>query len=102
MKGRGWLVGCRYIPEDLGEKWPHSRGNGLVNIPVPWILWVCLEDVSWLSVGGYSYSGYIMMIFAHVSKSWDDQTKVGDKVWSRLESSGWSQLPSRDYPKKLA
>ena len=53
MKGRGWLVGCRYIPEDLGEKWPHSRGNGLVNIPVPWILWVCLDDVSWLSVGGY-------------------------------------------------
>ena len=23
-----------------GEKWLHSRGNGLVNIPVPWSIWV--------------------------------------------------------------
>ena len=28
-----------YLPT-LGEKWPHSRGNGLVNIPVTWSIWV--------------------------------------------------------------
>ena len=26
-----------YLPSNKGEKWPHEqRGNGLVNIPVPW------------------------------------------------------------------
>ena len=28
-----------YLPT-LGEKWPHSKGNGLVNIPIPWSIWV--------------------------------------------------------------
>ena len=111
VKGRGlvgWLVGCLYIPEDpwmyglftytLGYKWPHSRRNGLVNIPVRWILWVCLEDVSCFSVVGYFQWLYHDDFCPRVQiLGWSN--KVGDKVWSRLESSGWSQLPSRDYPK---
>ena len=92
----GWLV------VDISQKNGHIQGE------MAW--WIFPSHGSYgyawrMSVGCQwvvTFSGYIMMIFAHVSKSWDDQTKVGDKVRSRLESSGWSQLPSRDYPKKLA
>ena len=28
-----------------GEKWPHSRGNGLVNIPIPWSIWVFFQGI---------------------------------------------------------
>ena len=27
-----------------GEKWLHSTGNGLVNIPVPWSMW---DIITW-------------------------------------------------------
>ncbi len=28
-----------------GETWPHSRGNGLVNIPIPWSIWVFFQGI---------------------------------------------------------
>ncbi len=46
-----------------GEKWPHSKGNGLLNIPIPWGIWTLAGLVKYYVIhpdpvflgGGFQY-----------------------------------------------
>ena len=61
-----------YLPA-LGEKWLHSRGNGWVNIPVPWSIWDTLSMQKFvrfqaphsLAVIGFAVEGSLLTNGSH-------------------------------------